>query len=348
MTRTDLMGYTSAELEKLMTELGEKPFHGRQLFKWLYKITQPDFETLTDLSKQVRTKLIEQFTYTIPEPEKDLLSEDGTRKFLFRLTDGFAIESVLIPDPESGRVTVCVSSQAGCALNCAFCATAQLGFARNLTVGEIIGQLVYLRHRFGPGAFTNVVFMGMGEPMLNLDRVLAAVGIMTDGAGFSHAAKKVTVSTAGIVPGIEHLAAIRSKVRLAVSLNAPTQEKRVQIMPITKKYPLPVLMNALKKYTQSTGTRVTFEYALFSGFNDTSDDVQSLAHLVRGIPCKINLLAYNPVDGLPFRRPSDSHVEWFAHQLYPRVPAVTVRKSRGVDINAACGQLAGENPSRRN
>lgn len=341
------MGYTSAELEALMTDLGEKPFHGRQLFKWLYKITQPDFTTLSDLSKQLRTRLDEQFAFIIPEPEKDLTSADGTHKFLFRLEDGLAIESVLIPDPESGRVTVCVSSQAGCALNCGFCATARLGYARDLSVGEIIGQLVYLRHRFGPGAFTNVVFMGMGEPMLNLDRVLAAVGIMTDGAGFSHAAKKVTISTSGIVPGIERLAEIRSKVRLAVSLNAPTQEKRVKIMPVAKKYPLPMLVEALKKYTRATGTRVTFEYALFSGFNDTADDVQSLARLVRGIPCKINLLAYNPVDGLPFRRPSDSHVDWFAHQLYPRVPAVTVRKSRGVDINAACGQLAGDNASRR-
>jgi len=207
--------------------------------------------------------------------------------------------------------------------------------------------MMYLRQVFLQDAFSNVVFMGMGEPMLNLETVLKVVGIMTDGAGFSHGAKKITVSTSGIIPGINGLTRSGSKVRLAVSLNAPTQEKRVQIMPISEKYPLDELLVAVKEYAVVTGTRVTFEYALFEGFNDTKQDVKDLARTVRGIPCKINILAYNPVEGLPFGRPTPESVDSFAKQLYPHVPAVTVRKSRGADIQAACGQLAGAIKPRR-
>ncbi|MDH3892236.1 MAG: 23S rRNA (adenine(2503)-C(2))-methyltransferase RlmN [candidate division Zixibacteria bacterium] len=341
MKKQNLIGQTITQMEKLMTDMGERSYRGRQLFTWLYSVRQYDFDLMTDLSKECRKRLAEKYEFTVPSVAHEDVSTDGTRKFLFDLNDGEQIETVLIPDPEADRCTVCVSSQVGCALGCRFCATATLGFTRNLSVGEILGQLIRLRDKFGEDAFTNVVFMGMGEPMMNLDNVLAAVGILSADAGMSHAAKKVTISTAGVIPAIRKLADSGSKARLAVSLNAATQEKRVQIMPVSRKYPLDELMKTLEYYTTKTGARVTFEYALFAGFNDTKEDIKAISRVVRGIPCKINLLAYNRVNNLPFERPSDEKLDWFARQLYPKVPAVTVRRSRGDDIAAACGQLAG-------
>ncbi len=341
MAKRNLIGLPIAELEKLTVGLGEKAYRGRQLFTWLYSVRQYDFDLMTDLSKELRRKLHDQFEFRLPVIAGEDVSVDGTRKFLYELGDGLCIETVLIPDVGNGRTTVCVSSQVGCALGCGFCATATLGFTRNLSAGEILGQLISLRDKFGESAFTNVVFMGMGEPMMNLDNVLKAIAILSADSGMSHAAKRVAISTAGVIPGIRKLAESGSKARLAVSLNAATQEKRARIMPISRKYPLDDLMKALKKYTTATRTRVTFEYALFEGFNDTEDDIKAIARVVQGIPCKINLLAYNPVSNLPYDRPSDEKMDWFARQLYPKVPAVTVRKSRGTDISAACGQLAG-------
>ncbi len=339
MPKTNLLGYTPRQLENLMLSLGEKAYHGRQLFKWLYKQRQYDFSLITDLSKELRNRLLREYDFAGLLLKHEDQSIDGTRKFLFMLDDGLPVETVLIPD-DAGRKTVCVSSQVGCALGCRFCATGGMGQGRNLTAGEIVGQLVYLRDRFGDDAFTNIVLMGMGEPMLNLDNVIQSLDIISAGDGLSVSAKKVTVSTAGIVPGIKQLADLKLKVRLAVSLNTAMQEKRLQIMPIANKYPLEKLTEALKYYTQKTKFRVTFEYILFKDFNDTIDDVMAVSRLIRGIPCKINLLAYNPVMGLDFERPDDDRVEWFAQQLYPRAPAVTVRRSRGMDIGAACGQLA--------
>ncbi|UCE24555.1 MAG: 23S rRNA (adenine(2503)-C(2))-methyltransferase RlmN [Candidatus Zixiibacteriota bacterium] len=339
MSKTNLLGYTPQQLENLMLSLGERAYHGRQLFKWLYKQRQYDFSLITDLSKDLRNRLQREYDFEGLSLQREDLSVDGTRKFLFRLDDGLPLETVLIPD-EAGRQTVCVSSQVGCVLGCHFCATGGMGQGRNLTAGEIVGQLIYLRDRYGDGAFTNIVMMGMGEPLLNLDNVVQALSIISAGDGLSVSAKKVTVSTAGIVPGIKQLADLKLKVRLAVSLNAALQEKRLQIMPIARKYPLDRLVEALKYYTDKTKFRVTFEYILFEGFNDTIEDVMAISRLIRGIPCKINLLAYNPVGGLDFDRPGDDTVDWFAKQLYPRAPAVTVRKSRGIDIGAACGQLA--------
>ncbi len=341
MEKRNLLGFTVGQLEELAVALGEKPFRGRQLFKWLYKIRQYDFELMTDLSRGLRGRLSDGYVFSGLEADKTAVSKDGTRKFLFRLKDGHPIETVLIPDEESGRRTACVSSQAGCALGCRFCATGSLGLRRNLDVGEIVGQLLHLRDQHGDGAFTNVVFMGMGEPLLNLDNVVDAIRIISDGAGLSHSARKTTISTCGIVPGIRKLADTPCKAWLAVSLNAAIQQKRETIMSIAAKYPLDKLAAAVKQYTQTTRTRVTFEYALFDGFNDTMDDIKALTRFVQGIPCKINLLAYNPVSGAEWKAPSLEKIDWFAKQLYPRVPAVTVRRSRGADIDAACGQLAG-------
>jgi 23S rRNA (adenine2503-C2)-methyltransferase len=346
MHKENLLGYTRDQMVNLMVALGEKPFKGRQLFKWLYRIRQYDFDLMTDLSKKTRTQLENKYTFEGLQAEQVAPSVDGTRKILFRLNDGHPVETVLIPD-EDGRKTACISVQAGCSLACRFCATGTMGLLKNLSVGEIVGQLVYLRDRFSDDAFTNIVMMGMGEPLLNFANMVEAIKLITDETGLCVSAKKITISTAGITPKITKLADLGLKTRLAISLNAATQEKRAQIMPVAQTFDLEKLMDAVKYYTQATKTRVTFEYILFKGFNDSIEDVKALSDLVRGIPCKINLLAYNPVEGLNFERPLDEEVDRFARQLYPKVPAVTVRKSRGTDINAACGQLAGRQLMRK-
>ena len=346
MTKTNLLGYTPTQLENLMRDMGEKAFHGRQLFKWLYKLRQYDLTMIIDLSKELRQKLDIAYHFEGLNLEREDVSEDGTRKFLFKLDDGLLVESVMIPE-DGGRTTICVSSQVGCALGCKFCATGTMGFQRNLSVGEIVGQLIYMRDNFGENAFTNIVMMGMGEPLLNLENVGEAIGILSSPDGLAVGAKKVTVSTAGVVPGIRKLADMKLKSMLAVSLNAATQQKREQLMPIAGSYPLDELIEALKYYTDKTKFRVTLEYILFKDFNDTTEDIQALSRLIRGLPCKINLLAYNPIEGLEYERPSDENVDWFAKQLYPRAPAVTVRRSRGTDIDAACGQLAARQAKRR-
>lgn len=341
MKKVNLLGKTEKEFQQLMLSLGEKAFKGRQLFKWLYGRRQYDFMEMTDLTLDLRRRLEQSFVFKGLDLEEERKSVDGTEKFLFRLDDGNMIEAVMIPDEE--WTTVCISSQAGCALGCRFCATGKLGFARDLTVGEIIGQLLFFRDRFGDEAFRNIVFMGMGEPLLNPDNVIEAIGIVSSSVGLSLSARRITVSTSGIVPGIYRLADLGLKVNLAVSLNAPTQEKRKKLMPIAIKYPLDELLESIRYFTSKRKQRVTFEYILFEGENDSLDDAHELAKLIQGIPCKINLLAYNPIKGLPYGRPEERRIEEFAKYLYPRTPAVTVRKSRGVDIMAACGQLAGNN-----
>ncbi|UCC44699.1 MAG: 23S rRNA (adenine(2503)-C(2))-methyltransferase RlmN [Candidatus Zixiibacteriota bacterium] len=345
MSKINLMGLTLAQLENAMTDLGEKPYRGRQLYKWLYHSRLYDFSRMTDFSKDLRARLDQQFDVRGLQLTKREKSEDGTERFLFCLEDGLPVETVLIPD--ESRRTVCLSSQSGCALGCRYCATGSLGLLRNLTVGEIIGQLVFLRDLYGQDCFTNVVFMGMGEPLNNYDNLLKSIPIITDSAGLMIGAKKITVSTCGITPMIRKLAGAGLKTKLALSLNAATQAKRLQIMPVAETYELDGLMDAVRYYTSETGFRVTIEYTLFEGLNDTMEDVRALARLLRGVPCKINVLAYNPVPELAFRRPSDKKLDWFVSELYPRLPAVTVRRSRGLDIGAACGQLAGRGAAGR-
>ncbi|MEW5993806.1 MAG: 23S rRNA (adenine(2503)-C(2))-methyltransferase RlmN [Candidatus Zixiibacteriota bacterium] len=341
MQKENLLGYSLKRVEDLMASLGEKRYKGRQVFKWLYRVRQYDFNLMTDLSLNLRRTLEDRFIFEGLKVEHEARSADGTRKVLFRLHDGHPIETVLIPD-EDKRRTACISVQAGCAFACKFCATGTMGLLRDLTVGEIVGQLICLRERYGDSAFTNIVMMGMGEPLHNFDNVVEAIHIMTSEIGLGISARKITVSTVGISPRITKLADLGLKTRLAVSLNAATQEKRLKIMPAAETYGLDKLRETVKYYTEKTGTRVTFEYILFEGFNDTMADVKALTRFVQGIPCKINLLAHNPVAGSGFQRPSDEKVDWFARQLYPRAPAVTVRRSRGTDIDAACGQLAGK------
>lgn len=338
MSKQNLLGYTALQLEDLFLQLGEKPYRGKQLYKWLYNSQLDDFQLMTDLTKPLRDRLAVDYEIRGLNMKNRALSTDGTEKFLFELDDGRPIEAVRIP--EEDRQTLCISSQSGCALACKFCATGTLGLLRNLTVGEILGQLMYLKSVHGEAAFTNVVFMGMGEPFNNYKNVIEAVRIMTDHRGMAIAGKKITVSTSGITPLIRKYADSGLKAHIAVSLHAPSQEKRVQIMPVAERYPLEGLMDAIRYYTTKTNKRVFFEYILFDGFNDSHEDAIALATLVQGIPCKINILPYNPVPGLNFTSPSPEKVDNFARILYPRTPAVTVRKRRGGDIDAACGQLA--------
>lgn len=340
MTKENLLGYTLSELEQLMLDLGEKKYRGGQLFKWLYRDHQTEFELMTDFSKELRENLDKKFEFKALELLHKQVSEDGTQKFLFNLEDNLSVETVLIPNFGSERKTVCISSQVGCALGCKFCATGQMGYKRDLTAGEIIGQLIYLREQFGLDAFSNVVMMGMGEPLANFDNVVKAVELMIAPTGMMLSRKKVTISTSGNSPKIKKLADTGLNICLAISLHAAIQQKRMEIMPIAETFGLEKLMKSVRYYAEKTRTQVMFEYIMFDNFNDRMEDVLALAKLVRGLSCKINLLAYNPVEGLDFKRPSDEKMHWFGGQLAPRVPVVTVRKSRGRDIDAACGQLA--------
>ncbi len=339
MSKINLIGKTELELIELMQSLNQAAFKGKQLFKWIYHNRRYDFSAMTDLSIDIRQKLEAGFELETITAEKIQISEDGTRKFLFRLHDDNPIEAVLIPD-ENKRNTLCVSSQAGCALGCTFCATGTMGLLRNLTVGEIVGQLMYVRDELGDDAFSNVVFMGMGEPLDNYQIVVEALEIMFSATGLNISPKKVTVSTSGITPKIKKLAESGLKPRLAISLHAATQEKRLKIMPVARTFKLDKLIGAVKYYREITGTRVTFEYILFEGFNDRKEDVRALSKLLGRISCQVNLLAYNPVESLDFKRPDEDNINIFASALVKNKLTVTVRKSRGLDIDAACGQLA--------
>jgi 23S rRNA (adenine2503-C2)-methyltransferase len=338
--RPNIFGYTRPALEDLMVSRGVEQFRGRQLFKWIYHDRVFDFHAMTDLKKDFRSRLENEFRIEPPQLADRQSSKDGTEKFLFVLDDGNVIESVLIPDQDSGRMTLCISSQSGCALGCAFCATGYFGFKRNLSIGEIVGQLIAVRKLYGEEAFENIVFMGMGEPLLNYDAVMAAVDIIIASDGLMVGARRITVSTSGIIREIYKLADSNSKVNLALSLHAANNDLRKRLMPVARGNPLEELMEAVRYWATRRARRVTFEYILFKGINDSDEHALELARLIQGIPCKINVMAYNPVDGADLERPADEAVDRFARFLYPRAPAVTVRKSRGVDIDAACGQLA--------
>jgi 23S rRNA (adenine2503-C2)-methyltransferase len=333
-TKTNLLGLNLNELEDYLQGIGEKRFHGRQVFSWIYRKGARSLEEMTDLSKGLREKLKETATIeAIAEHRSTRSKLDGTEKFLWKLSDGEKIESVLIPD--EGRLTLCLSTQVGCPLDCRFCATATVGFRRNLTPGEIISQLLKVQDR----PLTNLVFMGMGEPLLNYDNLLKSIGIMASDLGPNFSAKKITVSTVGIVPGIYRLAEEGLKLGLAISLNAPDDELRSQIMPVNRKYPLKELLRAAKFYAEKTGQRITFEYVLIGGVSDSLECAKKLSTIIQGIPCKVNLIRFNPGRNQTYRAPQEAKVIGFRDYLYPRAPAVTLRESKGADILAACGQL---------
>ena len=332
--KMNLKGMWVGDFEQLLGELGEKRYKARQLASWIYARGATDFSEMTELSKDLREKLSRIATINgVQLVKKQVSQKDLSEKFLFKLSDGEKVETVLMW--EADRVTACVSTQVGCPLGCTFCATGQMGCKRNLTAGEIVDQIIALRDN----RINHVVLMGMGEPLLNYDEVLKAIRIMNNEMGLSFAAKRITVSTAGIPDMIEKLADENLKLKLAISLKAATDAKRTKLMPVNKKHPVKELLAAVKAFGKKTKRGVTFEYVLIRDVNDSEKDALALSKLVQGIRCKINLIPYNPVDDLPYDRPSEEKILAFRDYLYPRAPAVTLRRSKGEDILAACGQL---------
>ncbi len=344
--RVNLLGLDRPSMEAFFTALGEKAFRASQVMKWIYHHGVVDFDAMTDLGKALRAKLYAQAELRLPEIVLDQPAEDGTRKWVLRLDSGNHIECVFIP--EKDRTTLCVSSQVGCALACSFCSTARQGFNRNLTAAEIVGQVVLasiavgIPENKGERAISNVVMMGMGEPLLNFDNVITAMAIMTDDVGLGISKRRVTLSTAGVVPAIEQLREV-TDVSLAVSLHAPNDELRDQLVPINRKYPIRELVAACGRYIAGKPhRRITWEYALLDGINDGPEHARSLARLLRNIPSKINLIPFNPFPGAPYRRSRDEAIEQFRDILIQAGFTTIIRKTRGDDIDAACGQLVGK------
>lgn len=322
----------------LHEELGEKPFRAKQIWSWLYTRLVSSFDDMTDLSKGVRARLQEVARIDCVQLDGEAIAADGTTKLLWKLDSGAVIESVLIPTEK--RNTLCISSQVGCAMNCQFCYTARMGLQDNLSTAEIVDQVVQARRYFAEKdiRLTNIVFMGMGEPLHNPDNVIPATNILCDRAGLDFGTRKVTVSTSGLVPEIERFGR-ESRARLAVSLNATTDEIRDWIMPINRRYPLGVLMDTLRNYPYREHERVTFEYVMLEDVNDSMDDAARIVALVEGIPCKVNLIPFNPHEGTEFRRSPDVRIHKFSRFLLANNISVTVRETRGDDGMAACGQL---------
>jgi len=337
--KLNLKGLSLKELEVFLSQLGQKEYKSRQLFKWIYNQGLTDFGQMSNLSKKLRSELKDVACIRSLIEVRSARSEDeSTEKFLFQLEDKEKIESVIIKDKT--RVTLCISTQVGCPLGCLFCATGKMGFKRNLTSGEILDQIISMKRCLKPEErITNVVIMGMGEPMLNYDNTSKAISIMKSELGLGLASRKITLSTAGIVPKIYQLAEEGFKVKLAISLNAANDNLRSYLIPVNKKYPIKKLLEAARYYADKTDQRMTFEYLLIKDINDSKKDALDLSKIVRGISCKINLIPYNRVPDLPFEKPDEETVKTFRDTLYPRCPAVTLRRSKGEDIQAACGQL---------
>jgi 23S rRNA (adenine2503-C2)-methyltransferase len=340
--RENLLGQSLPELEGLFYSLGEKGYRGRQVAEWMYARGVADFEGMTNLPAPLRAKLREEFVVgTLQEFARRETPDRRTRKVAYKLSDGGVIESVYMST--STRFTFCLSSQHGCAFACRFCATGRMGRGRNLTAAEILEQAFRLRNELPPGRSEyNVVMMGMGEPLENYDAVIQGLTLLSDPSGMAVPAKRITISTVGLAPQIIRLADQGHKFRLAVSLHAATDLQRSKLMPVNRRYPLEQLMRAVRHHVDRTGRRVTFEYILLEELNDSIGDAAKLVRLVAQLPCKINLIPYNPIGPGRFKRPSPERIERFVEYLRPRVPAVTVRYSQGVEIGAACGQLAGE------
>ncbi len=348
MKKTDLKNLNQKGLVEYVESLNQPAFRGRQLMAWLYKPGIHDFAQMTDLAKVFREVLSDNArisTFADPLVER---SGDGCVKFGFRLDDGYMIEAVLIPEVD--RNTLCVSSQVGCAMQCSFCLTGTMGFIRNLQPAEIVNQVCAVRdflldepeeQRIGPQEVTNIVFMGMGEPLNNLDNLLISISILTEQKGLDFTGRRITVSTCGIIPKMRLLGE-NSCVNLAVSLHAVDDATRDMLMPINRKYPLDQLLEACRTYPMPKRRRIMFEYTLLRDINDSDRDARKLAHQLQSIPCKINLLAYNESEDLPYKAPKFERMLAFQEILRKNNYSVFIRTSRGADISAACGQLAGK------
>ncbi|MFA9460848.1 23S rRNA (adenine(2503)-C(2))-methyltransferase RlmN [Thiohalorhabdus methylotrophus] len=338
----DLAGLDRAGLEAFFTELGEKRFRARQVMQWLHQRGVSDFEAMTDLGKNLRARLAEQARVLEPEVLSEQRSSDGTIKWLLGLEDGNAVETVFIPDDDRG--TLCISSQAGCPLDCKFCATGYGGFKRNLATGEIIAQVRHARSVVGD-RLTNIVFMGMGEPLLNYDAVLRTIHLLMDDYAFGLSRRRITVSTVGVVPKITELGQ-DTPVNLAISLHGVTDEVRDYIVPINRTYPLERLLQACRDYPLPPNRRITFEYVMLDGVNDSPEEARMLADRLAGIPAKVNLIPFNPFPQAEFRRSPQKTIDRFRDILLERGMVAVTRTPRGEDIDAACGQLQGQARAR--
>ncbi|HDM32538.1 MAG TPA: 23S rRNA (adenine(2503)-C(2))-methyltransferase RlmN [Deltaproteobacteria bacterium] len=323
---------------ELVASEGEPPYRADQIFQWTYQKAVGSMDEMTNVSKTFRKKLMDKVRINYPEVLEKNVSSDGTEKLALRLTDGIVIECVMIP--EDNHWTICVSSQAGCAMGCRFCHTATMGFLRDLEVSEIVSQVLIPLRDFPERKVRNVVFMGMGEPLLNYDNVVKAINILTDPLGPGISRRRITVSTCGIIPGIARLWD-DTHVGLALSLNAATDDKRNLIMPVNTRYPLAELKHALMNYPLPRRSRITLEYVLLRDINDSIDDARQLVGLSSGLRVKVNLIPFNPWPGAPYRAPEENSVEAFRNYLSSRRIATMLRTKRGDDIMAACGQLAG-------
>ena len=334
-----LSGMSLSELEELMTDLGATKFRAKQIHNWIYSKSVSSIDEMTNLSKDFREQLKNIAQVTDTKIKTKQVSKDSTIKYLIEYPDGECVETVLMRFDNRANLTACVSSQVGCAVNCSFCATGKGGFKRNLSYKEIIEQVLTIQRDTGLKV-TNIVFMGQGEPLLNLENVLKALEIFNN--DFQIGARRITISTSGIIPGIEKLAELELQSTLAISLHAPNHELRKQIMPIENKYPIDKLKHALKEYINKTGRRITIEYILINGFNSTPQVAKELAYLVKDIKCNINLIPYNSVVENDFKKPSETDIMKFKYLLEHSGKKVTVRLERGADIDAACGQLRGK------
>ena len=341
----NLLDFDAQALAAYLTEMGEKPFRARQLMRWVYQVGESDFDAMTDIAVSLREKLKQIACVQAPKVMREELSDDGTRKWLLDVGTGNAVETVYIPEADRG--TLCISTQAGCALDCTFCSTGKQGFNRNLSAAEIIGQLWWANHRLGKDAegswqISNVVLMGMGEPLLNFDNTVSALRLMLDDHAYGLSRRRVTVSTSGIVPAMDRLRD-ECPVALAVSLHAPNDKLRDELVPINRKYPLKELLAACRRYLEKAPRDfITFEYVLLDGVNDSVQQAHELVKLVRDVPCKFNLIPFNPFPQTHYRRSKPEAIRRFRDVLMQADIVTTTRKTRGDDIAAACGQLAGQ------
>lgn len=343
-TVTQLLDLDRAGLEAFFTARGEKTFRAAQLMKWVYGQGVTDFQAMTNISKALRDELQRSAAIQLPVVASDQVSADGSRKWLFQLNDGNCIETVYIPEAERG--TLCVSSQVGCVLNCSFCSTARQGFNRNLSTGEIIAQLWLAAQALGqtvdgPRLISNVVMMGMGEPLLNYDNVVNAMRIMLDDFGYGLSKRRITLSTAGVLPAIRQLRQ-DCDVSLAVSLHAPDDLLRNELVPLNRKYPIRELLDTCKAYVGEGRRRVTFEYVLLAGVNDSDAHARQLVRCLEGVPAKVNLIPFNPFPRTRYRRSPAARIDRFFEILNHAGIVTITRRTRGDDIDAACGQLAGQ------
>jgi 23S rRNA (adenine2503-C2)-methyltransferase len=357
-TASDVAEMESGELAAMLEAQDIEPYHARQIYRWVYRRGIVDFHQMTDLSQPLRSRLAGSLLVSSPRVADRAVSSDGTVKFLLELADGRRIESVFIPDtpaamPDRGRpsagqpdrvrrerATLCISTQAGCAMTCRFCLTGRMGLARNLTAGEIAGQVRVLAGELGlRDKPFNIVLMGMGEPLHNYDATMKALRMLADGDGLAVSPRRMTLSTIGVVPALDRLAAEPLMPNLAVSLHATTEEQRDQIVPVNRAHGLADILDACRRFPLKRRNRITFEYVLLAGVNDTADDARRLARLLAGMRCKVNLIPLNEAPAIPFTRPQDADIDRFAAALAARHLTVSVRRSRGRDIRAACGQL---------